>query len=500
MSEGEGRVVGLLLEPSVERIAAQLAVLWMGCTYLPLSTADPDIRLEAVVRLTKATVLITTDEYRERAARICGHSDAVHIVDIAAVLAIQPFSSMVDRPCDASPTRTAYIITTSGTTGEPKGVPIHHRAVLNMVLTMQEMLSIGKTDRVIHLHAFTFDLSVFDMLGSICTGATGVIPVRNGHRDMHHVSRLVECTGVTLWNSVPAWMQMLVTYCAPTKTSAQLNSIRAVMLSGDIIPTTFPATIQRTLDPSGVRNIRQVHPKVYCLGARLKQLSGTQCFYRRGTGSVLKLARIPLGHKYALGRPFAGNEIHIMRRGGRQPCPPGFGARSVTQVFSALLGTSTMLNVTLLRLQTHPETGVTLYRSGDLGYIDRNGVCFISGRCDNQVKVNGFRVDLAAIESTLSNHPAIRTCAVSVIQNDAGIVQLVAVVVNPESKDTPATSSQAPRSEHDIPIRDLSQLAPAQFDSIADYIASVQGAIDYATIKTQQFGVRRQEEVGARKL
>src|SRR5260370_21079512 len=152
----------------------------------------------------------------------------------------QPFSAADFQPHpDASADDLAYVLYTSGTTGEPKGVMISHRSGVNVVTDCNERFGVGPGDRFIGVSAFNFDLSVYDVFGALSAGAALVVLDPDKAADPAHWLALCDRFGVTIWNSVPQIAGLLAEHAA-TDDSAGPDELRLVMMNGDRIPTHLP--------------------------------------------------------------------------------------------------------------------------------------------------------------------------------------------------------------------------------------------------------------------
>src|SRR5262249_54045351 len=116
------------------------------------------------------------------------------------------------RPAATGPDDLAYVIYTSGSTGLPKGVMIDHRAAANTILDINERFGVGPDDRVLALSSLSFDLSVFDIFGTLAAGGVVVVPEAGEARDPARWADRLAAERVTVWNSVPALMSLLVEY------------------------------------------------------------------------------------------------------------------------------------------------------------------------------------------------------------------------------------------------------------------------------------------------
>ncbi|CAM5423494.1 Putative tyrocidine synthetase 3 OS=Streptomyces glaucescens OX=1907 GN=nrps1D PE=4 SV=1 [Streptomyces glaucescens] len=170
----------------------------------------------------------------------CGLPDGTRTV---AVDATAPAAEVPARAA-GGPDDLAYVIYTSGSTGAPKGVMISHAAARNTVDDINSRFGVGAGDRVLGLAQLGFDLSVYDVFGPLSAGGAVVLPDPARRGDPTHWADLIERFGVTVWNSVPAQMQMLHEYLR-TQPSVAAGRLRLALLSGDWIPVTLPDAVRR---------------------------------------------------------------------------------------------------------------------------------------------------------------------------------------------------------------------------------------------------------------
>ncbi|HVY49248.1 MAG TPA: amino acid adenylation domain-containing protein, partial [Minicystis sp.] len=232
---GRGDRVAVMMEKGWEQVAAVLAVLFVGAGYVPIDPELPARRREALLASVGARVALT----QERVAEAVSASGVARI----AVDRVAPRKDAPAR-CDAAlrPTDLAYVIFTSGSTGVPKGVMIDHRGALNTIADLQQRFAFTPADRVLALSSLSFDLSVWDVFGVLGAGGALVLPRPERRLDPDHWDELVTEHGVTVWNTVPALMGLLLDRLA-TRASSPLP-LRLVMLSGDWIPIGMPERIR----------------------------------------------------------------------------------------------------------------------------------------------------------------------------------------------------------------------------------------------------------------
>ena len=227
------------MEKGWEQVAAALGVLQAGMAYLPIDAALPQARIDYLLGDGQARLVLTQPQFVETLSWPEG-------VEVLAVDSGIEASGIEAEPgMDAIPAARsgdlAYVIYTSGSTGQPKGVMIEHGSARNTIAAVNRRLSLGRGDRVLGLSSLSFDLSVWDIFGTLTAGATLVLPEAGAERDAERWLELIVQEGITIWNSVPALMELLVESIeAQGKAGPRAASLRAVLLSGDWIPLRLP--------------------------------------------------------------------------------------------------------------------------------------------------------------------------------------------------------------------------------------------------------------------
>ncbi|MFI2620664.1 amino acid adenylation domain-containing protein [Streptomyces sp. NPDC018584] len=399
---GPGDVVAVSLSKCPEQVAAVHGVLAAGAAYVPVDPEWPGDRVRYVLADTAAAAVVTGDALRELFA---GATDAP-VVTVEECERDGGEPEIVVSRAAVRPDDLAYLIYTSGSTGRPKGAMLDHGGPLNTVADINDRFDVSSSDVVFGVSSLCFDLSVYDVFGTAAAGATLVLPAA-ARTDPASWIETVRSHGVTVWNSVPAVMQLFVEEAASAGVS--LPSLRTVLLSGDWIPVDLPD------------RIRDVAPN-----ARVISLGGAT------EASIWSICR-PVDERDATwtsipyGRPLAGQSWHVLDASGRDSpvWVPGdlyIGGRGLA------LGYWNDAEKTAAAFVRHPRTGERLYRTGDQGrYLPGGDIEFL-GRSDFQVKIQGFRVELGEIEHALLDCPGVRKAAV--VAPDAGSGrQLVAFVV-----------------------------------------------------------------------
>ncbi|HSU84507.1 MAG TPA: AMP-binding protein, partial [Thermoanaerobaculia bacterium] len=235
------QLVAVVMEKGWEQAVAVLGILEAGAAYLPIDAGVPAERLRQLLERGEAAVAVTQPW-------LDGALDWPAGVRRISIDPEPPVGEPEPLPSLQGPEDLAYVIFTSGSTGMPKGVMIDHRGAVNTILDVNRRFAIGSGDRVFALSALSFDLSVYDVFGLLAAGGAVVFPEADTQRDPARWSEILDRAGVTLWDSVPAFVEMLVDYCEAQRRPLP-GALRAIMMSGDWIPVTLPDRIRALAGP-----------------------------------------------------------------------------------------------------------------------------------------------------------------------------------------------------------------------------------------------------------
>ncbi|MCM1969373.1 amino acid adenylation domain-containing protein [Streptomyces sp. G1] len=409
-----GQLVGVVVDKCLAQVPSVLGVTLSRAAYLPIDPSWPAARRAQLVDQGGVRIIVTTPHLRDTSAWPAG----VTLVTLEDSEVLEA----PDGPLETAPTPDdlAYVIFTSGSTGRPKGVVVDHRGAANTVQDINERFGVGPADRVLALSSLSFDLSVYDVFGTLAAGAAVVLPAPARAHDPEHWSQLVDRHGVTVWNSVPALLRLWLDSPAPVPAGAPL---RLVMLSGDWIPVSLPD------------ELRVPYPD-----ARVISLGGA-------TEASIWSVHYPVGevpaewNRIPYGKPLANQTLHVLDH-HLDPCPVWTTGEIYIGGIGVAKGYWADPTRTAERFVVHPATGETLYRTGDLGrYLSGGDIEFL-GREDSQVKVNGFRIELDEISAVLRRQSGVREAILTVATNpDSGRGQLVAYVVPEDGATAPVAAS-----------------------------------------------------------
>ncbi|MGO4833553.1 amino acid adenylation domain-containing protein, partial [Rhizobiaceae sp. 2RAB30] len=357
----------------------------------------------------------------------------------------------------------AYVIFTSGSTGTPKGVMIDHRGAANTVADLNNRFSVSSHDKVLALSSLSFDLSVYDIFGTLAAGGVIVMPDATRAKEASHWRDLVREHGVTIWNSVPALMQLAI----EGTRGASLSSLRLVMLSGDWIPLNLPD------------RIRPAAPD-----AEIHSLGGAT---EASIWSILyPIAKIdPEWRSIPYGHAMDHQSIHVLDA-NLAVCPPWVPGDLYIGGIGVALGYWRDPVKTAASFITHPVTSERLYRTGDMGRYLGDGEIEFLGRKDFQVKIQGYRVECAEVEAALLATPDIGATVVSAAADDAGTRHLVAYVVPNDQERDLDTAALGERLRSTLPA----YMVPAFFVTLDKLPLSDNGKVVRSALPKPDFGGR----------
>jgi pyochelin synthetase len=404
-----GELVAIAMPKGWEQVAGTLGVLLAGGAFLPIDTTLPSARIAAL--LSDAGVglaLVST------ASPALPHGAAALCVD----------GSETDRssqPAAPAPDSLAYVIYTSGSTGMPKGVMIAHGAAQNTIADINARFALGAQDRVLGLSNLSFDLAIYDIFGPLSAGGAVVLPDPALLRDPAHWRALMLEHRVTIWNSVPLLMQMLIEHGPDAHLP---DALQLVLLSGDWIPLTLPDEIRA----------RAPRARVVSLGGATEAAIWSILF---------PIERIdPAWRSIPYGRPMDNQAIHVLDA-ALAPCPDWTEGEIFIGGAGLAQGYWNDPEKTAWHFLRHPVTGERLYRTGDRGRFVPDGWVEFRGRQDTQVKIRGHRVELGEIEEALRRHPLVAE-AVVVATEEATRRTLVGYVVPKSAPPPPEPARLAP--------------------------------------------------------
>jgi yersiniabactin nonribosomal peptide synthetase len=438
-----GELVAIFLAKGWQQVVAAFGILAAGAAYVPIDPNLPEERIRYLLQNTGVRQAVTDPG---GAARLKALADIQTVCVDTPALAGYPDTAL---PVRQQPGDLAYVIYTSGSTGQPKGVMIDHRGALNTIADINRRFGVSGDDVLFGISALNFDLSVYDLFGSVLAGATLVLPDASDTPDPLAWAELVRQHGVTVWNSVPALAQLLAD--AATAAGITLPSLRTVMMSGDWIPLPLPALLRRMAPAASLISLGgATEASIWSIYYPISEVEAGW-------------ASIPYG------RPLANQAWHVLDEQGNN-VPDGVAGQLYIGGAGLALGYWRDERKTAAAFVTHPRTGERLYRTGDLGrYLPDGNIEFL-GRADFQVKIQGYRIELGEVESALLAHPGVQGATV-IARGEKHGRQLVAYII----ADAAATAADL---QSFLRGKLPSYMVPAQFVLLERFPLTANGKVD----------------------
>ncbi|MFC7277324.1 amino acid adenylation domain-containing protein [Paractinoplanes rhizophilus] len=422
--------VGVLVDRSLHLPVALLGVLTAGAAYVPLDPTHPPARTALVLDDSACRAVVATR-------------------DLAGLLppAVTPIWVEQVAPAEAPPAvathpgNLAYVVYTSGSTGRPKGVAVSHAAAVNYAGSVGRMFAIRPGERVLQFSNPCFDVSVLDIFGALCHGATLVLAPRSTLVDPDALAAFLRTEHITVAAVAPAML-------AVTE-PGDLPHLRVVSAAGEAYPA---AVVDRWSAPHRV--------------------------FHNGYGPT-EVTVICVDHECApsaeappIGRPMPNHRAYVLDRGGRL-APVGVPGELLVGGAGVARGYLGRPGPTAQKFTPDPfgPPGGRLYHTGDLVVRAADGVLRYLGRLDDQVKIRGFRVEPGEVTTALAAHPGV-AAALVVARDDGDGLRLVAYLV--PAGDPPAVEELRAHLGATLPP----YLIPAAFVVLSELPLTPNGKID----------------------
>ncbi|MCP4658963.1 MAG: amino acid adenylation domain-containing protein, partial [bacterium] len=435
--------VGVCLEPAPEMVIALLAILRAGGAYVPLDPGFPSERLARILRDGGLALVLTEPALRERLP-----VSEAPVVDLFELLGRNDPTRVPRAPVRAA--HLAYVMYTSGSTGEPKGVGVTHRAIVRLVMHTN-YIRLRPSDRVAQLANPAFDAATFEIWGALLVGAALVgIPRATALAALIGELRRREIRVIFL---ATALFNQLV-----GEEPGALCTLRCVLFGGEAVN---PEAVREALAQGPPQELLHVYGP-----------TETTTF-----ASWYRVRSVPPGARTVpIGRPLANSGLHVLDRRGR-PLPMGWVGELAIAGDGLARGYFNRPQATAERFVPDPLSGERRYRTGDQVRLGADGNLEFLGRFDHQVKLRGFRLELGEIEAVLGEHPAVRE-AVVVVRDEAGDRRLAAYLVPGAGAVAPAPGELRAFLQPRLP----EFMVPSAFVALTALPLSATGKIDRAAL------------------
>jgi amino acid adenylation domain-containing protein len=397
--------VGVVMEPSCQAMAVLLGILKAGGAYVPLDATWPEARKQSLLQRAGVRRLLVDASVLEE------HRLLAEDVRVAPQPAQVP-GELGPGPRRVASSQLAYIVFTSGSTGEPKGVMVQHRSVVNHNLAIAARFGLREGDRMLQFAPLSFDAAAEDLYPPLAVG--GTVVMKNGLMPAHSLSPWLEHENITIISLPPTYIEEWV-----REMEAQVQwvppALRLLAPGGDVL--------KRETYEAWVRVGGEHAPWVNVYGP-------TECTITSATCAIPGAEGVGEAPTFPIGRPISNVRFYLLDR-WLEPVPPGQPGRVYIGGVALGRGYLGAPDNTAKAFVPDPFSdvpGARMYDTGDLAKLLPDGRLRFLGRADHQVKIRGFRVELSEIVEQLRRYPGVQEAVVLARESSAGVKQLQAWV------------------------------------------------------------------------
>ena len=381
-------LVGVTCERSVDYVICILAIHKLGAAFLPIDATLPLVRLEKIVTISGLEFVVSL-----RAGSIAYFAEQVLLSELLKPTDTPDFCC--GNSCDDC---LAYVIFTSGSSGVPKGVKVLQSSLVSLVENMNKRIGIKSGDVLLAQAAFNFDMSIADIFWPLAAGATLYIATENELREPQRLIALFNDKRISILQATASWYRFLLL--------AGWKPVRkyTVLCGGE----PFPTDIQGALLNASYALWNMYGPTEAAVWVSAQKIDSVE-------------------QAVTIGKPFSKQCFEVL--GG----DTGELLISGSQVSTGYIGAG---ENDCARFNVDEKTGLRTYRTGDVVSVSSDGSLTCLGRCDRQVKLRGFRIELDEVESVISKVNGVSKAAVLLYQHDASAAaHLLAFIETPMSEE-----------------------------------------------------------------
>lgn len=443
----KGNLIGLMMHRSIGMMTALVAILKAGAAFVPIDPSLPEDRISYILEDTGLTILISQHQYEDK---ITGFNGSLLLIDQSTIPSLPNRKPVMMRDNKAA----AYVLYTSGSTGNPKGAVVRHDGFINVVNWYVNEYKHSRNDKTLVITSHSFDLTLKNLFAPLWTG--GVLHLlRHGDFDPVYVNDLIYSSAITIMNCTPFSFYLLTDKETDSHYSIKLRSLRVLNLGGEAL---IAENLRSWIEGEGFN------------ATFVNSYGCTECSDITSFHNVQDFTNF-FEKPVPVGKPIPNTHIYVLND-QLQFTPLGFTG----ELFNAGIGVGNgyWKNPTLTESRFLPDPyqpGGTIYGTGDLVRITRKGVIEFVGRKDHQVKIRGFRIEIPEIEHKLLQHPDIKKAIVIPRQEERQYTFLAAYIISGTSVN--------PRALRDFLLNSLPEyMVPTWFVQVDEFPLNKNGKVD----------------------
>ncbi|MEP7250936.1 MAG: amino acid adenylation domain-containing protein, partial [Ginsengibacter sp.] len=402
----EETVVPLCIERCLEMSVAIMGILKAGGAYVPIDPDYPGDRINYMLHDSRASIILCNNKSREALSTDAKY-EFISLDGDWEIIKTQPDYNVSNQ---LTPVNIAYVIYTSGSTGKPKGVMNQHDGIANRLNWAQDYFKLTPDDAVLQKTSFSFDVSVWELIWPLLTGAKLVFAKPGGQKDNSYLKTIIDEHKITMVHFVPSMFGVFL----PDVNPGDCKSLKKVLCSGEALSASHANLFKQKLPQAELHNL---------YGPTEAAIDVTCWTMDNRDSSEIRL--VPIG------KPVANTKIYILDEKSRllPAGVPGEIHIGGVQVARGYVNKPDLTAQKFIENHLEPKQKSFLYKTGDLGRWLVDGNIEYIGRIDDQVKVRGFRIELGEIESVLQKCEFVQQAVVVTRPGVDGNMQLVGYII-----------------------------------------------------------------------
>lgn len=458
-----GDLVGICMERSFDMVIAILGIMKAGGAYVPMAPELPAARLSYIERDAQMSLVLTQRHLGERLSVLEKPLMCIEESEGYSKPGADLVKNLRNRTLELDSENLAYVIYTSGSTGNPKGVMVEHRAVVNRICWMHKQYACSHQDKILQKTPYNFDVSVWEFIWPLISGATLVIAKPDGHKDPEYISDTVSKNKVTKMHFVPSMLRVMLASGMLSK----CTSLEQVFCSGEALSISDVKEFQRQCDWCELHNL-------YGPTEAAIDVSYWDC-----KNITSESSSVPIGQAI-------DNTQLLVLDEYQKPVPNGVAGELYIIGAGLARGYLGREELTQERFVANPyfnendlSSSPRMYKTGDLVCRNAEGDLEYIGRLDFQVKINGMRIELGEIEYYLANHDLVKSSVVLANETSNRDAKLVAYLVLEQGDGSSEIENiLIEYLEQHIPT----YMIPRVFISVDEIPLTVNGKVDRKTL------------------
>lgn len=423
----KGARVGIHMNRGIPSITAALAILKAGATYVPIDPLAPLGRIQYIITKCGIKTLISVEQRLATIAQAFPEASPLEnilLMDDANLSGqsmgtthlsnwqeIQNLDDDVPQ-VNLADSNLAYILFTSGSTGNPKGVMISHLNALTFVNSAYDFFQITAEDRLSNNSPLHFDLSIFDIFVAFKAGAAVIIVPETTSIFPVKLSEFIDRNKISVWNSVPSALSLLANY--EKLSNYGFERLRLVLFAGEVFPIKYLKRLQKAIPAAQYFNMYG------------QTEANSSLYYQVGHLASKDTDSMPIG------KPFANFEVFALDENNKTISHPGEKGELFVRGSSVAFGYWDELEKTeasFVKNPLNPTLNERVYKTGDLVSLDADGNYLFLGRKDHMIKSRGYRIEIGEIETIITNHEQVKTAVIVPLPDELIGNRIAALIV-----------------------------------------------------------------------